>query len=154
VSTTKAEAKDAAEQERGEKRYEPRIVAFCCNWCSYAGADLAGTARLQYPPNVRIIRVMCSGRVDPAFVLKAFALGADGVIVAGCHPADCHYINGNEKTAIRGDFLSSFLEDAGVESERFRVEWVAGSEGRKFASVVKQMVAELEKLGPLSKEVT
>jgi len=153
VSTTKAEMKGAAEQEQEEKAYAPRIVAFCCNWCSYAGADLAGTTRLQYPPNVRIIRVMCSGRVDPAFVLKAFALGADGVIVAGCHPADCHYINGNEKTAIRGDFLKSFLEDAGVESERFRIEWIAGSEGRKFASVVKQMVTELEKLGPLSKEV-
>lgn len=151
MRTTKAEAKDTAVQE--EKAYEPRIVAFCCNWCSYAGADLAGTTRLQYPPNVRIIRVMCSGRVDPSFVLKAFALGADGVIVAGCHPADCHYINGNEKTAIRGNFLRSFLDEAGVEPERFRVEWIAGSEGRKFATVVKQMVAELEKLGPLSKEV-
>jgi F420-non-reducing hydrogenase iron-sulfur subunit len=132
--------------------YEPKIVAFCCNWCSYAGADLAGTSRIQYPPNVRIIRVMCSGRVDPAFVLKAFALGADGVIVAGCHPADCHYINGNEKTSIRGDFLESFLGEAGIEHQRFKVEWIAGSEGRKFAETVKKMVAELEKLGPVSKE--
>lgn len=135
-----------------EAAYEPKIVAFCCNWCSYAGADLAGTTRLQYPPNVRIIRVMCSGRVDPAFVLKAFTLGADGVIVAGCHPADCHYINGNEKTAMRGDFLKSFLEDAGIESQRFKVEWIAGSEGRKFAETVKKMVAELEKLGPVGQE--
>ncbi len=135
-----------------EGAYEPKIVAFCCNWCSYAGADLAGTTRLQYPPNVRIIRVMCSGRVDPAFVLKAFTLGADGVIVAGCHPADCHYINGNEKTAMRGDFLKSFLEDAGIESQRFKVEWIAGSEGRKFAETVKKMVAELEKLGPVGQE--
>jgi F420-non-reducing hydrogenase iron-sulfur subunit len=132
--------------------HEPKIVAFCCNWCSYAGADLAGTTRLQYPPNVRIIRVMCSGRVDPAFVLKAYALGADGVIVAGCHPADCHYINGNEKTSMRGDFLENFLDDAGIEPQRFKVEWIAGSEGRKFAETVKKMVVELEKLGPISKE--
>jgi coenzyme F420-reducing hydrogenase delta subunit len=95
---------------------------------------------------------MCSGRVDPAFVLRAFELGADGVIVAGCHPADCHYINGNEKTAIRGDFLETFLEDAGVEAQRFKVEWIAGSEGSKFATVVRQMVSDLEKLGPITKE--
>ena len=132
--------------------YEPKIVAFCCNWCSYAGADLAGTARLQYPPNVRIIRVMCSGRVDPAFVLKAFELGADGVIVAGCHPSDCHYINGNEKTSMRGDFLSEFLEETGIEHQRFRVEWIAGSEGQKFADVVRKMVPDLERLGPITQE--
>ena len=144
--TTHAKKHEAAEEQAG---YEPRIVAFCCNWCSYAGADLAGTTRIQYPPNVRIVRVMCSGRVDPAFVLKAFELGADGVIVAGCHPADCHYINGNEKAAMRGDFLSSFLEDAGVEAQRFRIEWIAGSEGQKFANVVKEMVAELQRLGPI-----
>jgi len=136
----------------GGATYEPKIVAFCCNWCSYAGADLAGTTRLQYPPNVRIIRVMCSGRVDPAFVLKAFALGADGVIVAGCHPADCHYINGNDKAAMRGDFLKSFLDDAGIEPQRFKVEWIAGSEGRKFADTVKKMVVELERLGPIGEE--
>jgi F420-non-reducing hydrogenase iron-sulfur subunit len=136
----------------GGTAYEPKIVAFCCNWCSYAGADLAGTTRLQYPPNVRIIRVMCSGRVDPAFVLKAFSLGADGVIVAGCHPADCHYISGNDKAAMRGDFLRSFLDDAGIEPQRFKVEWIAGSEGRKFADTVKKMVAELEKLGPIGQE--
>ena len=140
--------------EGEEAVYEPKIVAFCCNWCSYAGADLAGTTRIQYPTNVRIIRVMCSGRVDPAFVLKAFALGADGVIVAGCHPADCHYINGNDKTAMRGEFLDSFLEEAGIEPQRFKVEWIAGSEGRKFADTVKKMVTELEKLGPVLKEAT
>lgn len=137
-----------------EITYEPKIIAFCCNWCSYAGADLAGTTRLQYPHNVRIIRVMCSGRVDPAFVLRAFALGADGVIVAGCHPADCHYISGNEKTAMRGDFLESFLDDVGIEPQRFKVEWIAGSEGQKFATTVKTMVQELEKLGPIAKGVT
>ena len=141
-----------AQKTEHEVAYEPKIVAFCCNWCSYAGADLAGTTKIQYPPNVRIIRVMCSGRVDPAFVLKAFALGADGVIVAGCHPADCHYINGNEKTAMRGDFLESFLDEAGIEPQRFRVEWIAGSEGRKFADTIKKMVTELERLGPVSKE--
>jgi F420-non-reducing hydrogenase iron-sulfur subunit len=139
----------AAQDQPG---YEPRIVAFCCNWCSYAGADLAGTTRIQYPPNVRIVRVMCSGRVDPAFVLKAFTLGADGVIVAGCHPADCHYINGNEKAATRGEFLSEFLEEAGIESQRFRIEWIAGSEGRKFADVVRRMVSDLERLGPIAQE--
>ena len=144
---------EAVESGDPEGTYDPKIGAFCCNWRSYAGADLAGTCRLQYPPNVRIIRVMCSGRVDPAFVLKAFALGADGVIVAGCHPADCPYINGNEKTALRGDFLDSFLEDAGIEPQRFRVEWIAGSEGSKFASTVQKMVSELERLGPLVKEV-
>ena len=140
--------------EKGDQQaaYEPKIVAFCCNWCSYAGADLAGTSRLQYPTNVRVIRVMCSGRVDPAFVLKAFALGADGVIVAGCHPADCHYINGNEKAAMRGDFLESFLDDAGIEPQRFKVEWIAGSEGRKFADTIRKMVSDLEKLGPISQE--
>ncbi len=145
---------EAGEQkpEREEAVYEPKLVAFCCNWCSYAGADLAGTTRIQYPPNVRIIRVMCSGRVDPSFVLKAFALGADGVMVAGCHPADCHYINGNDKTAMRGAFLESFLEEVGIEPQRFKVEWIAGSEGRKFADTLKLMVSELEKLGPISKE--
>ena len=141
-----------AQKTEHEAAYEPKIVAFCCNWCSYAGADLAGTTRIQYPTNVRIIRVMCSGRVDPAFVLKAFALGADGVIVAGCHPADCHYINGNEKAAIRGDFLESFLDEAGIEPQRFKVEWIAGSEGRKFAETIKKMTMDLEKLGPISKE--
>jgi F420-non-reducing hydrogenase iron-sulfur subunit len=141
-----------AQRTEHETAYEPKIVAFCCNWCSYAGADLAGTTRLQYPPNVRIIRVMCSGRVDPSFVLKAYALGADGVIVAGCHPADCHYINGNDKAAIRGNFLDNFLDEAGIEPQRFKLEWIAGSEGGKFAETIKKMVAELEKLGPISKE--
>jgi len=147
------------EQEQGqavpsqeEETYQPTIVAFCCNWCSYAGADLAGTTRLQYPSNVRIIRVMCSGRVDPVFVLRAFELGADGVLVAGCHPADCHYINGNDKAAMRGSFLSALLEDAGIEPQRFRLEWIAGSEGQKFARVVREMVGELEQLGPIFKE--
>jgi len=129
--------------------FEPKIVAFCCNWCSYAGADLAGVSRFQYPPNVRIIRVMCSGRVDPKFVIKAFRQGADGVIVAGCHPNDCHYISGNKSTAIRAEFLQPFLEEIGIEPERFKLEWIAGSEGEKFASTVRKMVEELKVLGPL-----
>jgi len=141
------------EPSQEEEPYRPTIVAFCCNWCSYAGADLAGTTRLQYPSNVRIIRVMCSGRVDPAFVLRAFELGADGVLVAGCHPADCHYINGNDKAAMRGSFLSALLEDAGIEPQRFRLEWIAGSEGQKFARIVREMVVELEQLGPIFREV-
>jgi len=133
-------------------QFEPRIIVFCCNWCSYAGADLAGVSRLQMPTNFRVIRTMCSARVDPEFVLRAFASGADGVLVLGCHPADCHYINGNDKTAMRGAFLESFLEEVGIEPQRFKVEWIAGSEGRKFADTLKLMVSELEKLGPISRE--
>lgn len=128
--------------------FEPRIIGFLCNWCSYAGADLAGVSRYQYPPNIRIIRVMCSGRVDPSIVLKAFRRGADGVLVAGCHPADCHYINGNEKTEVRAKFLKHFLQDVDIEPRRFRLEWIAGSEGEKFAKVVNEMVASLSALGP------
>ena len=149
---TQEEKRDEGQADE-DPVYEPKIMAFCCNWCSYAGADLAGTTRIQYPPNVRVVRVMCSGRVDPAFVLKAFELGADGVLVAGCHPADCHYINGNEKAAMRGDFLEAFLDDAGIEPQRFRIEWIAGSEGQKFAKVIKEMVTELQKLGPIYGEV-
>jgi len=132
-----------------EMEFEPKIVAFCCNWCSYAGADLAGVSRFQYPPNVRIIRVMCSGRVDPSFVIEAFKKGADGVIVAGCHINDCHYINGNMKAAARAEFLTTFLDEIGIEPERFRLEWIAGSEGEKFASTIKKMTEELKVLGPL-----
>ncbi|MDH4122600.1 MAG: hydrogenase iron-sulfur subunit [Thermoplasmata archaeon] len=136
-----------------EMQFEPKIIAFCCNWCSYAGADLAGVSRFQYPPNVRIIRVMCSGRVDPSFVIEAFKQGADGVIVAGCHPNDCHYISGNQKAATRAEFLTSFLEEVGIDPSRFKLEWIAGSEGEKFASTVKRMVEEIKVLGPLGSEV-
>jgi len=131
------------------EEFEPRIIAFCCNWCSYAGADLAGVSRFQYPTNVRIIRVMCSGRVDPVFIIKAFRKGADGVIVAGCHPNDCHYISGNRKAALRAEFLQEFLDTLGIEPERFRLEWIAGSEGEKFAKTVRKMVDEIRVLGPL-----
>jgi F420-non-reducing hydrogenase iron-sulfur subunit len=129
--------------------FEPKIIGFLCNWCSYAGADLAGVSRIQYPPNIRIIRVMCSGRIDPAFVLEAFKDGADGVLVAGCHlPSDCHYISGNFKALRRITLLKNVLKDFGVEPERLRLEWISASEGDKFAAVVRDMVEEVKKLGP------
>ena len=128
--------------------FEPRILVFLCNWCSYAGADLAGVSRIQYPPNVRPVRVMCSGRVDPKFVLEAFKCGADGVLVTGCHLGDCHYIDGNYMAEVRMKFLKEFLGEAGLHSERFRLEWISASEGEKFARVVKEMVETVRKLGP------
>jgi F420-non-reducing hydrogenase iron-sulfur subunit len=127
---------------------EPRIVGFLCNWCSYTGADLAGTARIKYPPNVRVIRVMCSGRVDPTFVVKAFASGADGVLVAGCHPGDCHYIDGNHKTFRRVPLLARFLAGYGIDPRRFRLAWVSASEGDRFAAVVKELTETVRGLGP------
>ena len=129
--------------------FEPRIIGFLCNWCSYAGADLAGVSRIQYPPNIRIIRVMCSGRIDPAFVLEAFKDGADGVLVAGCHPpSDCHYISGNFKALRRITLLKKALKEFGLEPERLRLEWISASEGDKFAEVVRDMVEEIKNLGP------
>jgi len=130
------------------EEFEPKILVFACNWCSYAGADLAGVSRIQYPPNIRIIRVMCSGRVDPIYILKAFEYGADGVLVTGCHPGDCHYIDGNLKAKDRIDFLKECLKDIGIEPERLRLEWISASEGDKFARVVREMVEEVKKLGP------
>ena len=129
--------------------FEPRIVGFLCNWCSYAGADLAGVSRFQYPPNIRVIRVMCSGRVHPAFILKAFKDGADGVLVAGCHPPnDCHYISGNLKTQRRVAMLKRLMSQLGFEPERLRLEWISAAEGDKFARVMREMVADLKRLGP------
>jgi F420-non-reducing hydrogenase iron-sulfur subunit len=129
--------------------FEPKIVGFLCNWCSYAGADLAGVSRIQYPANIRIIRVMCSGRIDPAFVLEAFKDGADGVLVAGCHlPSDCHYISGNFKAERRIILLKQVLVQFGVEPERLRLEWVSASEGDRWAAVVRSMVEDIKKLGP------
>ena len=130
------------------KEFEPKIVMFACNWCSYAGADLAGTSRIQYPYNVRIIRVMCSGRIDPIFVLEAFKQGADGVLVTGCHPGDCHYIDGNLKAEARIKYLKMVLNDIGIEPERLRLEWISASEGEKVARVVREMVETVKKLGP------
>jgi len=130
--------------------FEPRIVAFCCNWCSYAGADLAGTARIQYSPNIRVIRVMCSGRVDPLFVLKALSIGADGVLILGCHPGDCHYLEGNYKTLRRIPLLKKMLKQLGIEEERVRLEWVSASEGAKFAEVANNFTQTIKNLGPSS----
>jgi F420-non-reducing hydrogenase iron-sulfur subunit len=129
--------------------FEPKIIGFLCNWCSYAGADLAGVSRIQYPPNIRIIRVMCSGRIDPTFILEAFKDGADGVLVAGCHlPSDCHYISGNFKALRRITLLKKVLQNFGIEPKRVRLEWISASEGDKFAAVVRNMVEEIKELGP------
>ena len=127
--------------------WEPKIVGFLCNWCSYTGADLAGTSRLKYPENVRSIRVMCSARVDPTFVLKALSDGADGVLLCGCHPGDCHYIEGNYKTLRRMPLLKRVLEDMGLK-DRVRLEWVSASEGQLFAEVVEDFTKQIRKLGP------
>ncbi|MEW5936253.1 MAG: hydrogenase iron-sulfur subunit [Candidatus Thermoplasmatota archaeon] len=128
--------------------HEPLLVAFCCNWCSYAGADLAGTSRTQYPPNVRIIRVMCSGMVHPNLVIDTLTKGADGVLMCGCHPGDCHYIEGNLRAEKRAEAIRLMLEDMGFEPERYRLEWISASEGQRFAEVVKEMVEQLKALGP------
>ena len=128
--------------------FEPRIVAFCCNWCSYAGADLAGTSRTQYPTNVRIIRVMCSGMVHPNLIINTLTKGVDGVLMCVCHPGDCHYIDGNLKAQARADAIELMLEDLGFEMERFRLEWVSASEGQKFAEVVTEMTETIKELGP------
>jgi F420-non-reducing hydrogenase iron-sulfur subunit len=128
--------------------FKPKIVGFLCNWCSYAGADLAGVSRIQYPPNLRIVRVMCSGRVDPFFILEAFKDGADGVLVAGCHHGDCHYLSGNYKAEHRVLLLRKMLEQFGLEPERLRLEWVSASEGERFATIIRDMTKEIEKLGP------
>jgi F420-non-reducing hydrogenase iron-sulfur subunit len=131
-----------------EENYEPVIVGFCCNWCSYAGADLAGVSRQQYPPNLRIIRVMCSGMVNPNLVVDALTKGADGVIICGCHMGDCHYLTGNEKAENRREAIELLLEDFGLEPERFRLEWVSASEGPRFAEVIREMTDEVRALGP------
>ena len=130
--------------------YEPRIVGFLCNWCAYQGADLAGTSRMAYAPNVRIVRVMCTGRIDPTFVLKAFNSGADGVIIAGCHPGDCHYSEGNYKTTRRIAFLRKLLAQMGIDGERFRLEWVSAGEGAKWAQIADEMSAAVKEKGPLA----
>jgi coenzyme F420-reducing hydrogenase delta subunit len=128
--------------------FEPTVIVFACNWCSYSGADLAGTSRFQYPTNSRIIRVMCSGRVDPSIVMKAFRNGADGVLVSGCHPADCHYISGNDKTETRVAFLKRFLRNIGLDPRRLHLEWISGSEGEKFARVTKEFIDIIRGIGP------
>ena len=128
--------------------YAPKIIGFLCNWCAFAGADLAGTTRTTYPSNIRIIRVPCSGRVDPLLVLTAFQQGADAVLIAGCHPGDCHYVQGNYYARRRFALLRQFLDYLGIEKERLRLEWVSASEGRKFSRLVAEMTAEVARLGP------
>jgi F420-non-reducing hydrogenase iron-sulfur subunit len=131
------------------KDFEPKIVVFCCNWCSYAGADLAGTSRLKIKPNFRVIRIMCSGRLEPSFIFHAFAKGADGVMIAGCHPGDCHYNSGNYKTRRRVMLLKNTLPQLGIEPERLKLEWISASEGTKFRSAVNGFIDEVTALGPL-----
>ncbi|MCR5707317.1 Coenzyme F420-reducing hydrogenase, delta subunit [Ruminococcus sp. YRD2003] len=130
------------------ENFEPVIVAFCCNWCSYAGADLSGTNRLNYPTNVKIIRVPCSCRVNPMFILRAFQKGADGVIICGCHPGDCHYTSGNYFTRRRITLLYSMLDFLGIERNRTRLEWVSAAEGAKFAATMQQFTEDVRALGP------
>jgi len=131
-------------------KFEPRIVAFFCNWCTYLAADSAGVSRKQYPPNVRVIRVMCSGRVDPQFVIDAFANGADGVLIGGCHPGDCHYSEGNYKTLRRYQLLKRMLKGFGIDERRLRLEWISASEGDKLQKVITEMTEEIRSMGPLN----
>lgn len=130
--------------------FEPTIVSFLCNWCSYTGADLAGTSRMKYAHNIRIIRVMCSGRVDPTFVLESFKKGADGVLICGCHPGDCHYHEGNYKCLRRYYLLKRYVEQLGIEPERMHLEWISASEGKLFAELVDAFTETVRKLGPCS----
>lgn len=128
--------------------FEPRIIGFLCNWCSYAGADAAGISRFKYQPNIRIVRVMCSGRVSPELVLRAFRAGADGVLVLGCHIGDCHYVSGNHRTAKRMPILRRILEYVGIEPERLRLDWVSSAEAPKFQQVVNEFTETIKELGP------
>jgi F420-non-reducing hydrogenase iron-sulfur subunit len=138
------------EQSHGDApQFEPVIIGFTCNWCSYRAADLAGTARVKYPPNVRLIRLMCSGRLDPTFVLKAFASGADGVLITGCHPGECHYIEQNYKALRRYELMKRVLTQMGIEPQRFKLVWASAAEGVRLAGEITKMVEEVRALGPL-----
>jgi len=141
--------KDAfADETMAEKGFEPLIVAYCCNWCSYAGADLAGTSRFEYPTNIRIVRIMCTGRMDPTLVFETLRMGADGVLIAGCHPGDCHYQKGNFMMEKRFDYLKKAVKSMGLEPERVRLEWISASEGGKWSALAREMVQEIKRLGP------
>lgn len=133
------------------EEFEPNIIGFLCSWCSYAGADLAGTSRIQYPHNVKIIKVMCSGRVNPMYIINAFQQGADGVLVSGCHPGDCHYTHGNYLARRRIATIKKLLEFLGIEPDRVRMTWVSAAEGRKYADVVRELTDDIKKLGPMTK---
>ena len=128
--------------------FEPKIVAFFCNWCTYLAADLTGTSRIKYAPNTRVIRVMCSGRVDPQFILEAFAKGADGVLIGGCHPGDCHYQEGNYKALRRFYLLKKMVKEMGIEDDRLRLEWISAAEGERVRTVINDMVEKVRALGP------
>ncbi len=134
--------------------FEPSIIAFVCNWCTYTAADLAGTSRIQYPPNVKIVRLMCSGAVDPIYVMKALLEGVDGVLIGGCHPGDCHYVSGNYKARRRMMILKTIVENMGIDPERIWVRWISASEGKQFAVIVKDMVEALKTKGPNSLKKT
>lgn len=132
----------------GDEAYDPKVVGFLCNWCCYAGADLAGVSRFQYPTNIRVIRVMCSGTIEPEMVLDAFIRGADGVFIGGCHIGDCHYATGNYHTEMKLKVTKKLLERSGFDPARFRLEWVSAAEGQRFSEVMKEFTAELTTLGP------
>ncbi len=138
----------ARDKMADDNTFRPKIIVFCCNWCSYAGADLAGVSRLQMPSDFRVIRVMCSGRVDPEHILKAFSLGADGILVAGCHPADCHYIGGNYRTRRRIPLLQIMIEQFGMDRSRLQLEWISASEGERFQQVITKFIQHIKELGP------
>ncbi len=131
-----------------QNEFEPKIIAFLCNWCSYAAADLAGSSRIQYPPNIRVIRVPCSSRIDPLLIIKAFKMGADGILVSGCHPGDCHYIDGNMYARRRFVMLKELLAFSGIEEERINFTWCSASEGKRFGGIVEEVVNNIKKVGP------
>jgi F420-non-reducing hydrogenase iron-sulfur subunit len=151
TATTKTGAKPAAKKTTAKPKaaWEPQIIVFACNWCSYAGADTAGVSRIQHQPNFRMIRVMCSGRIQPAFVLRAFEKGADGVLVSGCHFGDCHYIFGNERAVEQFDKTKNMCKLIGIEEGRIRLEWISAAEGARFASVINEFTDQVRALGPI-----
>jgi F420-non-reducing hydrogenase iron-sulfur subunit len=140
---------DETKNQKVEGIFEPKIVGFLCNWCAYSGADLAGVSRLKSSPNIRIIRTMCSGRVDPSFIMRAFQLGADGVLIAGCHFGDCHYVEGNFKTLRRVEMMKLILKQFGISENRLRLEWISASEAEKYAKVSFEFTEQIRELGPL-----
>ncbi|TXT66323.1 MAG: F420-non-reducing hydrogenase iron-sulfur subunit D [Promethearchaeota archaeon] len=134
--------------DKEDSGFAPEILVFCCNWCSYAGADLAGVSRFQYPPNIRIVRVMCSGRVEPIFIIEAFERGIDGVLITGCHIGDCHYITGNEYTQERMAHMKPLLKSIGIDERRFDLHWISASEGKQFAELITKFTENITQLGP------
>ena len=146
------EAKQAEQKSPGEvdASWEPRIVAFICNWCTYTGADLAGTSRMKYPPNVRVIKIPCTGRFDPLFMIKAFERGADGVLVSGCHPGDCHYSEGNYNARRKFTVFKSLLEFAGIDMDRVWFSWISASEGGKWVETISSFTGQIRDKGPFT----